>query len=201
MLGGANRYHISHVSVAVLTPDNTNARSPSVLFLDEPTSGLDSFTAHQVMKAVKRLVRTACRVSAILSCESSPSADYAVVAARATTVAMRTQAASCPSKRMLFRGMLRPTVPNSSHMVSSCIMVRALLRAGEGGHHHLRHHPLPQHRDVPALRPRAAAPARARRLPRRQRGADRRLLPDQLPRCAPPDWNLRSRLTAHIRHP
>ena len=33
------------------------SRSPSVLFLDEPTSGLDSYTAHQVMKAVKRLVR------------------------------------------------------------------------------------------------------------------------------------------------
>ncbi len=47
-------------------PDNTPARSPSVLFLDEPTSGLDSFTAHQVMKAVKRLVRTACRVSDVL---------------------------------------------------------------------------------------------------------------------------------------
>lgn len=35
---------------------------PSVLFLDEPTSGLDSYTAHKVMKAVKRLVRlTYCR--------------------------------------------------------------------------------------------------------------------------------------------
>ena len=63
--------------------------SPSVLFLDEPTSGLDSFTAHQVMKAVKRLVRSPCRQSTNLTLSPTSNAEYhgGIAVARAMNVA------------------------------------------------------------------------------------------------------------------
>ena len=52
--------------------------------------------------------------------------------------------------------------------------------AGEGGHHHLCHHPLPLHRDLPPVWPGAAAATRPCGVPRRQRLADSHLLRREL---------------------
>ncbi|KAK9808412.1 hypothetical protein WJX73_002001 [Symbiochloris irregularis] len=51
----------TNVGIALIT-------SPRVLFLDEPTSGLDSYTAHEVMKVVKLLVKRSITICATIHC-------------------------------------------------------------------------------------------------------------------------------------